>query len=253
MPGRAGPSPAGLARPAGRRVTGRGRGSAACSPPAARRAEVPQDRRRSSSRHGTGGLSQPMTCYSRPTGRRRQSYLASISQLPSCTATSQAAPSSVTSWNLARLRAARGCHHRSATGHGPAQAVTASHGAPSADIRAGGAETSAAPADGHRGTGAVGDPGGQRGRVDRGRRRRGDPPRPGLRPPGPPRPSARPVRPARLPGPARPAAASGRRRRRTAPASPARPGCGRPPAPDASPRRARAWPARGRRRGPPGR
>ena len=77
--------------------------------------------------------------------RRRQSYLASISQLPSCTATSQAVPSSVTSWNLARLRAACGCHHRSVTGHGPAQAVTASHGAPSADIRAGGAETTPRP------------------------------------------------------------------------------------------------------------
>jgi hypothetical protein len=78
-------------------------------------------------------------------GQRGQSYLASISQRPFCTATSQAAPSSVTSWNLARLRAARGSHHRSATGHGPAQAVTASHGAPSADIRAGGAETSPRP------------------------------------------------------------------------------------------------------------
>jgi hypothetical protein len=78
-------------------------------------------------------------------GQRGQSYLASISQRPFCAATSQAAPSSVTSWNLARLRAARGSHHRSVTGHGPAQAVTASHGAPSADIRAGGAETSPRP------------------------------------------------------------------------------------------------------------
>jgi len=86
-----------------------------------------------------------MACYFRLTGRRRQSYLASISQPPSCTATSQAAPSSVTNWNLARLRAVRGCHHRSVTGHGPVQAVTASHGAPSADIRAGGAETSPRP------------------------------------------------------------------------------------------------------------
>ena len=86
-----------------------------------------------------------MIRYSGLTGRRRQSYLASMSQPPSCTATSQPDPSSVTSWNLARLRAARGCHHRSVTGHGPAQAVTASHGAPSADIRAGGAETSPRP------------------------------------------------------------------------------------------------------------
>src|SRR5262250_847279 len=74
-----------------------------------------------------------------------QSYLASICQRPSCTAASHAAPSSVTSWNLARRRAACGRHQRSATGHGPAQAVIASHGPPWADIRAGGAETWARP------------------------------------------------------------------------------------------------------------
>src|SRR5215471_21712606 len=74
-----------------------------------------------------------------------QSYLASICQWPSWTAASQAVPSSVITWNLARLRAACGRHHRSATGQGPAQAVIASHGPPPADIRAGGAERWARP------------------------------------------------------------------------------------------------------------
>src|SRR5215472_420326 len=74
-----------------------------------------------------------------------QSYLASISQRPSCTTASQAVPSPVTSWNLARLRASLGRHQRSATGQGPAQAVTSSHGPPLTDTWAGGAETWARP------------------------------------------------------------------------------------------------------------
>ena len=62
MPGRAAPRRPGPRRP-GRRAggsPGAAMAPAGRSPPAARRAEVPQDRRRSSSRHGTGGLSQPI-------------------------------------------------------------------------------------------------------------------------------------------------------------------------------------------------
>ena len=53
---------------------------------------------------------------------------------------SHALPSSVTSWNLAFLLAQSGRHHRSVTGHGPAQEVIASQGSPAAERRAGDAE-----------------------------------------------------------------------------------------------------------------
>src|ERR1039457_1295206 len=49
---------AGLPGATGSRVTGRDRGASSVSPVLL----PPQERRRSNSRHGTGGLSQPMTC-----------------------------------------------------------------------------------------------------------------------------------------------------------------------------------------------
>ena len=167
------------------------RGPAGGGPPGQAALEFPP-------RHGRVVPAHDLLLPSHGAGRR-QSYLASISQLPSCTATSQAAPSSVTSWNLARLRAAPRMPpplgNRPRPGPGgdrqPRRAIGRHPGGRRGD--------QAPPADGHRGAGAVGDPGGQRGRVDRGRRRRGDPPRP-----GPARP-ARAVRPARLTCPARPA------------------------------------------------
>ena len=72
-------------------------------------------------------------------------YPASISQRPSCTTASQARPSSVTSWNRARRRAAAGSHQRSDSGQGPAQPVTRRGGSPRAASRAGGAETAQRP------------------------------------------------------------------------------------------------------------
>jgi hypothetical protein len=61
------------------------------------------------------------------------------------TAASQARPSSVSSWNRARRRAAAGSHQRSDSGHGPAQPVIRSGGWASAASQAGAAESTHRP------------------------------------------------------------------------------------------------------------